>query len=119
MAWLILTLVFIDELLLVAAASVWGTHVGGWPLAIAAGILVVALWWAFASPKARYGGTVVRPLVKVVILVAASAGLASADHEGAALALLVFSILINALAQLSPVLALQRRLEADANPTVG
>src|SRR5687768_16770773 len=64
--WIILTLVFADEILACVAAAVYGAHVGGWPVAAALVVLVVAAWWTFASPKAPLGGRVVRPLVKVL-----------------------------------------------------
>jgi hypothetical protein len=43
---------------------------------------------------------VVRPLVKVLVFGLASAGLWAAGHPSAAVALLVFSVVVNALAQL-------------------
>lgn len=112
MAWLVLTLVFVDELLLIAATAVWGADSGGWPLAVAAPLATVAAWWAFASPKAAYGGPIVRPLVKAVVFASGSAALWAAGHPGWALALLVFSVVINALAQLPPVLRVHRTLDA-------
>lgn len=112
MAWLILTLVFVDELLAIAAAGIWGAHVGGWPLSVAASVVTVAVWWAFASPKAPYGGVFTRPVAKTLVFTLASAGLWAAGQPAWALALIVFSILINALAQLRPVVDLQREFEA-------
>ena len=44
--------------------------------------LVVAVWWAFASPKAPYGGPVVRPVVKVLVFGLASWGLWLAGQHG-------------------------------------
>ena len=108
MAWLVLTLVFVDELLLIVAAAIWGAHVSDWPGAIIAAIATVAVWWAFASPKAPYGDDRVRPVVKVVVFTLGSAGLLAAGHPGWALALLVFSVVINALAQLPQVRAVLR-----------
>lgn len=104
--WLVLTLVFVDEVLAAAAAGVAGHAAAGVPGAVAAPVAVVAVWWAFASPKARWGGPVVRPLVKVLVFVGACAGLWWAGHEAWAVWLLVFSVVVNALAQLPSVRAL-------------
>jgi hypothetical protein len=91
--------VFLDELLLMAALAVWGADAGGWwlaVLAVAAGLLA---WYLFASPKAPYGGPVTRPVAKVLVVAAAVLGLLGAGHAGWAVALLVFSVVINGLAQ--------------------
>ena len=101
--WFVLALVFVDELLAMAAAAVWGAHVGGWPLAVLMPLLTMLVWFLFASPKARYGGPVVRPVGKDLVFGLASAGLWAAGHHGAALALLAFSVLVNGLAQLPSV----------------
>ncbi|MEO5983773.1 MAG: DUF2568 domain-containing protein [Pedococcus sp.] len=106
LGWVVLALVFLDEVLAAVAAGVWGQHAGGPPLTVAASLAVVAAWWAFASPKARFGGPVVRPVVKVLVFGLASLGLWVAGHHGAAEALLVFSVVVNALAQLPGVRAL-------------
>jgi hypothetical protein len=106
LGWLVLTLVFVDELLAAAAAAVWGHHVGGVLLGIAMVLVVIAVWWAFASPKAPQGGPVVRPVTKVLVFGLASAGLWAAGHHGWALALLAFSVVVNGLAQLPQVRAL-------------
>ena len=98
MGWSVLALVFLDELLLMAALAVWGADVGGaWVAvpAVAAGVLV---WSLFASPKARYARPVARPVAKVLVVAAAVGGLLAADHAGWALALLVFSVVVNAVA---------------------
>jgi hypothetical protein len=110
LGWAVLALVFLDELLAVWAAWIWGRHAGGAALAIAAPIAVVVVWFLFASPKARFGGPVVRPVVKVVVFVLASAGLWAAGHHGWALAFLAFSIVVNGLAQIPSV----QRLAAEA-----
>ena len=103
LGWTVLLLVFVDELLAVAAAAVWGGHVAGALLAIAMGALTVLVWFLFASPKARYGGPVVRPVTKVVVFTLASAGLWASGHHSLAVALFVFSAVINGLAQLPSV----------------
>ena len=98
--WTVLSLVFLDEVLAAVAAGVWGAYAGGWALAVLAPLVVVAAWWAFASPKARWGGPVVRPVVKVLVFGLASLGLWVSGHHGLGVALLVFSVVVNALAQL-------------------
>lgn len=104
--WTVLTLVFLDELLAVAAAAVWGDHVAGAPLAVLMALVVVLVWSQFASPKARFGGVVVRPVVKVLVFTLASLGLWTAGRPGWALGLFVFSAVVNALAQLPGTQAL-------------
>jgi hypothetical protein len=108
LGWTVLLLVFVDELLAVAAAAVWGDHAGGVLLAVAMAVLTVLVWFLFASPKARYGGAVVRPVVKVLVFTLASAGLWASGHHGLAIALLAFSVVVNALAQLPSVKVLVR-----------
>ncbi|HEX6151473.1 DUF2568 domain-containing protein [Nocardioides sp.] len=104
--WLVLTLVFVDEVLAAVAAGVAGHAAAGLAGAVAAPAAVIAVWWAFASPKAPWGGRLTRPLVKLAVFGAACAGLWWAGHEGWAIALLVFSVVVNALAQLPSVRAL-------------
>jgi Protein of unknown function (DUF2568) len=112
LGWLVLALVFLDELLAAAAAAVWGAHAGGPALAVLAPVVVVAVWWMFASPKAPRGGPVVRPVTKVLVFGLASAGLWVAGHHSSALGFLVFSVVVNALAQL-PVI---RELVPEQQP---
>jgi hypothetical protein len=115
LGWLVLALVFVDEVAAAVAAGVWGGYAAGWWLAVLAPVAVVAAWWAFASPKARYGGPVVRPVVKVLVFGLASLGLWEAGHHGWAVALLVFSIVVNGLAQLPAI----RTLATDAGAQPG
>jgi hypothetical protein len=61
------------------------------------------VWFLFASPKARFGGAVVRPATKVVVFTLASVGLWASGHHALAIALFVFSLAVNALAQLPSV----------------
>jgi hypothetical protein len=98
LGWSVLALVFLDELLVMAALAVWGADAGGWPLAVLAGAAGVLVWFLFASPKARYGGPVTRPVAKVLVIGAAVAGLAVAGHPGWAVTLAVFSVVVNAVA---------------------
>jgi hypothetical protein len=109
LGWVVLALVFLDELLAVWASWIWGSHAGGAPLAIAAPIVVVLLWFFFASPKAPYGGPVVRPVVKVLVFGLAAAGLWAAGHHSWAVWFLVFSVVVNAVALLPPI----QRLAAE------
>ena len=69
-------------------------------------LVTVAVWFFFASPKARYGGPVVRPSVKVLVFTLASVGLWAAGHQGWAVALFGFSAVVNALAQVPWIRAL-------------
>jgi len=103
LGWTVLFLVFIDELLAVAAAAVWGGHAGNVLLAVATALLTVLVWFLFASPKARFGGRTVRPVTKVLVFTLASVGLWASAHHGLAVALFVFSAVINGLAQLPSV----------------
>jgi hypothetical protein len=103
-------LVFLDELLVMAALAVWGADTGGWLLAVAAVLAGVLVWFLFASPKARYGGRAARPVAKFLVIGAAIWGLAAAGHTGWAVALAVFSFVVN-VAALHPDVA---RLPAAA-----
>jgi hypothetical protein len=110
LAAVILAFVFLDELAAIAAFGVWGASKGG-VLAPALWILLpvaaMAVWFFFASPKAKYGNPVRRPVVKVLVFGLASAALWHAGRPGWALVLLGFSVVVNGLAQLPFV---QRRL---------
>jgi hypothetical protein len=103
LGWTVLGLVFLDELLLVAAAWVAAAETWGWLAGLIAGLLVVAVWFTFASPKARYGGPVVRPVTKMLVIVGAYGGLALTGHNLAAMYLLLFSVVINWLALLPSI----------------
>ncbi|SFC82314.1 Protein of unknown function [Nocardioides terrae] len=108
LAWLVLGLVFLDELLACAGAAVVGWALPApWLLVWLLPALVVAVWWSFASPKAPYGGPVVRPVVKVLVFGLVSLGLWLAGQPGWAVALLVFSVVVNGLAQLRFVRAVE------------
>ena len=109
LGWTVLALVFLDELLLVAGAWVAAAAHGGWVVGLLAGVAVVALWAAFASPKAPYGGPVTRPVTQVLLLVAVCLGLWQAGHPGAALALALFSVAVNALALVPSIARLSHR----------
>jgi len=104
-AWGVLSLVFVDELLAMAAFGVWGWQVGTprWLLVVVLPLLAMTVWWLFASPKARYGGRVARPVAKVLVFGLAFLALWDAGHHGWATAFLVFSVAINALAAIPAV----------------
>ena len=109
-AWLVLALVFLDELLAMAAFGVWGWQVGT-PralLVVALPLLAMAVWWLFASPKARYGSHGRREVAKVLVFGLATLALWDAGHHGWAVAFLVFSIVVNGLALLPSVYAVAR-----------
>jgi hypothetical protein len=108
LGWSVLFLVLVDELLAVAAAAVWGNHAGNALLAVTMGLATVLVWFLFASPKARFGGRVVRPVTKVLVFSLASVGLWASGHHALAVAMFVFSFVINALAQLPSVKVLVR-----------
>ena len=75
-------------------------------LAVLMPLVVVVVWALFASPKAPYGGPVVRPVVKVLVFTLASVGLVAVGHPGWGIALIGFSVLVNGLAQLPAIRAL-------------
>jgi hypothetical protein len=111
LAWIVLGLVFLDEVLACVAAGVVGAAMPApWLFVWLLPVVVVAVWFAFASPKAPYGGPVVRPLVKVLVFGLTSSGLWMVGHQTAGVALLVFSLIVNGLAQLRFV----RAAAADA-----
>ena len=98
LGWFVLALVFLDELLVMAALAVWGADAGGWLMAVLAAAAGVVVWLLVASPKARYGGPVARPVAKVLVIGAGVVGLAVAGRGGWAVALAVFSVVVNAVA---------------------
>jgi hypothetical protein len=106
LGWVVLALVFVDEVLAAVAAAIWGNHEGGVLFAVGMAAVVVAVWWTFASPKAPLGGPVVRPVTKVLVFGLAGVGLWAAGHHGWAVAFLVFSVVVNGLALLPSIQAL-------------
>ena len=88
--WAVLFLVFVDELLAIAAAQ-------SPQVAAAVG------WYLFASPKARFGGPVSRELGKATVYTLTTAGLWVSGHHDLAIAFLAFSLVINAFAQLPSI----------------
>ena len=100
LGWLVLTLLFVDEVLAAVAVGVAGQAFLGMVGAVLAPLAVVGVWWTFASPKAPRGGPVARPVVKVLVFGSGTAGLWLAGHSGWAVAFLAFSLVVNGLAQL-------------------
>jgi hypothetical protein len=109
LVWTVLALVLVCELAAVAAAAVGGTAIAGPVAGVLAGILVIAVWALFASPKARFGGPVLRPVVKVAVFALTSAGLGVAGHPWWGVALFACSAVVHGLALLPPV---RRQAEA-------
>ena len=118
--WAVLALVFLDELAAMAAFGVWGWDAGSahgarlllvWLLPLVA----MLVWFLLASPKARYGGPVVRPVAKVLVFGLAALALDDAGHPVWALALLVFSIVVNGLAMIPSI----HSLADDSGPGAG
>jgi hypothetical protein len=114
LGWTILALVFGDELLVMAAFGVWGYAAQGVLLAVVLPIVAMLDWWTFGSPKAPYGGPVRRPVFKTIVFLLGSLALWDAGHPGWAVALVAFSAVINALAQLRFVRALIPELQHSA-----
>jgi hypothetical protein len=110
-AWGVLALVFVDELLAMAAVGVWGWQVGTprWLLVVLLPLLAMTAWGLFASPKARYGDGGRRVVVKVLVFGLASWALWDAGHHGWAIGLLVLSLAVNGLALLPRVAEVARR----------
>ena len=117
--WIVLALVFLDELLAMAGLGVYGWSTSlPWLMVWLLPLLGMLAWFVFASPKARYGSPVVRPVVKVLVFGLASAGLWAAGHHTLAVALLVFSVVVNALAILPGIreLAAEEPAAARSRP---
>ncbi|GCD90863.1 DUF2568 domain-containing protein [Nocardioides sp. LS1] len=111
LGWSVLALVFVDEVLAVVAAGVWGQHAAGWWLAVLAPVVTMLVWFLFASPKAEHSGPVVRPGTKVLVFTLAALGLWVAGHHGPAVAFLAFSVVVNAVAQAPSIRALMAAAE--------
>jgi hypothetical protein len=104
--WCVLFLVFVDELLAIAAAATWGDYQAGAWFAVLVAVLTTLGWYLFASPKARFGGRLARPLGKVIVFTLASIGLWVSGHHDLGIAYFAFSVVINATAQLPSISAL-------------
>jgi hypothetical protein len=112
LGWTVLALVFVDELLAMAAYGMWGWNSSPrWLLVWLLPLVAMFVWWLFGSPKAPYGGPVLRPVVKVLVFGLACLALWDIDRPEWAIALLVFSVVINALAQIPSI----RRLTEEVS----
>ncbi len=110
-AWIVLTAVFVDEILVMAAFGIWGWQEDPrWLLVWLLPLVAMLVWFYFASPKARYGGPVVRPVTKVLVFGLATVALWDANHPLWAMALLGYSVVVNGLAQLPQVRAMGEQL---------
>ena len=98
-AFVVLTLVFVSEVLALVAFGVWGwDHSPRWLLVWALPLLGAVAWGTFASPKAPRGGPRARPIVKVLVFAAAFLAIRDVEDHSWALAFLVFSAAVNGLA---------------------
>ncbi len=103
-AWIVLTAVFVDELLVMATFGVWGWQADPrWLLVWLLPLVAMLVWFYFASPKAKYGGPLVRPVTKVLVFGLATLALWDAGHPRWAVALLAYSVVVNGLAQIPRV----------------
>ena len=113
--WSVLALVFLDELLAMTGLGVYGWSTSPrWLLVWLLPLLGMLAWFLFASPQARFGSPVVRPVVKVLVFGLASAGLWAAGHHALGVALLAFSVAVNGLALLPAIRALVEERPAPA-----
>lgn len=102
--WTVLALAFVDELLAMAAFAIWGwQHDPRWLLVWLLPLAGMLVWFFFASPKAAYGGTIVRPVAKVIVFGLATAALWDSGHETWAVMFFVFSVVVNGLALLPSI----------------
>lgn len=107
LGWTVLALVFLDELLALAALAVWGGHASGIALAVTAPVAWVIVWYLFAAPGARFRSRFITPAAKVIAFGLACLALRAAGRPSLAAALLVFSAVANGLAQLPAIRAVQ------------
>jgi uncharacterized protein DUF2568 len=101
LAWvfLVLTLVFVSEVLALIAFGVWGwNHSPRWLWVWLLPLAGIVVWGTFASPKAPRGGPGARPIAKVVVFAAAFLAIRDVGDYSWALAFLVFVAVVNGLA---------------------
>jgi hypothetical protein len=98
-AFLVLTLVFVSEVLALVAFGVWGwNHSPRWLWVWLLPLVGAVVWGTFASPKAPRGGPRARPIVKVLVFAAAFLAIRDVGDYSWALAFLVFVAVVNGLA---------------------
>lgn len=108
--WTVLVLVFLSEVLALGGLFVWGVQLDPpWVWAMVLGGAGLLAWNFFASPKAQLGHRVGRPVVKVLVFGFGSYGYWYADLHTLAIVVLVFSVVVNALALLPSVSSLVDR----------
>ncbi|MGY2704415.1 YrdB family protein [Nocardioides sp. HB32] len=107
LGWCVLGLVFVDEVIALIAFALWGYAQDPWWVWVwLLPVLAMQAWFWFASPRARYGGPVLRPLVKVLVFGLAAWALWDLGHPTEAIGFLVFSVAVNAIAQVPGIAAL-------------
>ena len=120
LGWTVLALVFVDEVLVVAAYGIWGWQQDPrWLWVWLLPVLAMQVWFWFASPKARFGHPVGRPLVKLVVFGLGALALWDAGQPTWAAALLVFSLAINALALIPAIARLPDEIGGAGAPRTG
>jgi Protein of unknown function (DUF2568) len=100
LGWCVLALVLVDEVIALIAFALWGYEQDPWWVWV--WLLPVAgmqAWFWFASPRARFGQPVLRPLVKLLVFGLATLAVWDLGYPTAAMGFLVFSFAVNALAQ--------------------
>lgn len=107
LGWCVLALVFLDEVVALVAFAWWGYEQDPWWVWVwLLPVLGMQAWFWFASPKARYATPVLRPLVKVLVFGLATLAFWDLGHPTEAIGFLVFSIVVNALAQVPAIASL-------------
>lgn len=102
LGWIDLALVFLGEVLTVGAFADWGTHQGGWPLAVAISVVMILGWMVFASPKSILPAPI-RETARVAIFLLAAAALWHSGHPTLAVIYLLYNAVVNAIAQLPSI----------------
>lgn len=91
----LLAVKFLLELALLAAAAWWGADTGGWPLAVAAPLVVAALWGRFAAPRSAHRlDRGARVAFELGMFALGAAGLVVAGAPVAAAALLAGAVVV-------------------------
>ena len=112
--WSVLTLLFLVELLAWAAYGVLGWALSpGWLWVWLLPLLVVSLWAATASPRARWRGAVLTPVVKLLAFTGAVLALVGTGHPVAGGVLGVLATAVHLAARRPDVRA---RLEQISTP---
>ncbi|WP_169834699.1 YrdB family protein [Nocardioides dokdonensis] len=111
MAWSVLALLFVVELLAWAAYAVLGWALSpGWLWVWALPLLVVTLWALTASPRARWRGAVLTPAVKTLVFTGAVVALVLTSHPVAGGTLAILVVVVHVAARHPDVRRQQERL---------